>query len=186
MFPCLHIRNTNNFDWKQDLRSFLIEGASILTSSRVLTFCLPRRCWLQFLPKTDERLVQAIGCHTVSYKGFKQKVITYANDYHRVKGDTLKVQNCHELKSSTLGLLRSWRLSRSNDLETQNDENFRWKFVKTRWNPKFGLSDLKTDLLTSTTSVIFFKNYISKISASSWEKWAIARLSSQTFKISQY
>ena len=29
--------------------------------------------------------------------------------------------------------------------------------------------------------VNFFKNYIFKISASSWEKWAIARLSSQTF-----
>ena len=30
-------------------------------------------------------------------------------------------------------------------------------------------------------SVNFFKNYIFEISASSWEKWAIARLSSQTF-----
>ena len=36
-------------------------------------------------------------------KVFKQKVITKANNYHRLKGDTLKVQNCHELKSSTLG-----------------------------------------------------------------------------------
>ncbi len=35
-------------------------------------------------------------------------------------------------------------------------------------------------------SVNFFKNYILKISVSSWEKWAIARLSSQTFKISNF
>ena len=33
-------------------------------------------------------------------------------------------------------------------------------------------------------SVFFFKKYIFKINASSWEKWAIAWLSSQTFKIS--
>ena len=33
-------------------------------------------------------------------------------------------------------------------------------------------------------SVFFFKKYIFKIRASSWEKWAIAWLSSQTFKIS--
>ena len=33
---------------------------------------------------------------TVSQERFKQKVITQANDYHRVKGDILKVQNCHE------------------------------------------------------------------------------------------
>ena len=32
-------------------------------------------------------------------------------------------------------------------------------------------------------SVIFFKNCIFKISASSWGKWAIARLSCQTFKL---
>jgi hypothetical protein len=33
-------------------------------------------------------------------------------------------------------------------------------------------------------SVNFFKNYIFKISTSSWEKWAIACLSSQTVRIS--
>ena len=32
--------------------------------------------------------------------------------------------------------------------------------------------------------VDFFKNYIFRISASSWEKWAIARFSSKSFKIS--
>jgi hypothetical protein len=48
--------------------------------------------------------------------------------------------------------LRSLRSPRSNNLETQNDENSKWKLVKTRWNPKFGLSDLENDLLTSTTS----------------------------------
>ena len=37
-------------------------------------------------------------------------------------------------------------------LEIQNDENSKWKLVKTRWNPKFGLSDLENDLLTSMTS----------------------------------
>ena len=37
-------------------------------------------------------------------------------------------------------------------LEIQNDENSKWKLVKPRWNPKFGLSDLKNDLLTSMTS----------------------------------
>ena len=35
-------------------------------------------------------------------------------------------------------------------------------------------------------SVNFFKNYIFKISASSWEKWAIAWLSSQTVRISNF
>ena len=38
------------------------------------------------------------------------------------------------------------------NLEIQNDENSKWKLVKTRWNPKFGLDDLDNDLLTSTTS----------------------------------
>ena len=33
-----------------------------------------------------------------------------------------------------------------------NDENSKWKLVKTRWNPKFGHGDLENDLLTSTTS----------------------------------
>ena len=46
---------------------------------------------------------------------------------------------------------RSLRSLRSNDLKTKNDENSKWKLVKTRWNPKFGLSDLENDLLTSTT-----------------------------------
>ena len=39
-----------------------------------------------------------------------------------------------------------------NDLKTQNNQNYKWKLYKTRWNPKFGLSDLKNDLLTSMTS----------------------------------
>ena len=34
--------------------------------------------------------------------------------------------------------------------------------------------------------VIFFGNYIFKIQGSSWEKWAIARLSSQTLKITSF
>ena len=58
--------------------------------------------------------------------------------------------------------LRTLRSPRSNNLEIQNDENSKWKLVKTRWNPKFGLSDLENDLLTSTTSEgaqwIFSKN----------------------------
>ena len=102
-------------------------------------------------------------CITVSSNGFEQKVITQANDYQRVKGDTLKVQNCHEWKSSTLGFSRSLR---SKDLETQNDENSKPKLAKTRWNPKFGLSDLENDLLTSMTSEeaewIFSKNIFLK------------------------
>ena len=67
---------------------------------------------------------------------------------------------------------------------------FEWKLVKTRWNPKFGRSDLKNDLLTSMTSEgaqwFVFKNYIFKISASSWEKWAIAWLSLKSFKITTF
>ena len=47
---------------------------------------------------------------------------------------------------------RTLRSPRSNNLKIQNDENSKWKLVKTRWNPKFGLSDLENDLLTSTTS----------------------------------
>ena len=57
---------------------------------------------------------------------------------------------------------RTLRLPRSNNLEIQNNENSKWKLVKTRWNPNFGLSDLENDLLTSTTSEgaqwIFSKN----------------------------
>ena len=57
---------------------------------------------------------------------------------------------------------RTLRSPRSNNLEIQNDENSKWKLVKTRWNPNFGLSDLENDLLTSTTSEeaqwIFSKN----------------------------
>ena len=40
----------------------------------------------------------------------------------------------------------------TNNPEIQNDENSKWKLVKTRRNPKFGLGDLENDLLTSTTS----------------------------------
>ena len=47
----------------------------------------------------------------------------------------------------------------------------------TSWQP-LDLNDL------GRGSVFFFKKYIFKISASSWEKWAIAWLSSQTVKIS--
>ena len=36
--------------------------------------------------------------------------------------------------------------------QTQNDQNSKWKLVKIRWNPKFGLSNFENDLLTSTTS----------------------------------
>ena len=49
---------------------------------------------------------------------------------------------------------RTLRSPRSNNLEIQNDENSKWKLVKTRWNPKFGLSDLENDLLTSMTSEV--------------------------------
>ena len=122
--------------------------------------------------------------HTVSLKGFKQKVITQANDYHRVKGENLKAQNCNELKSPILGFLRLLRLLWWNDLKTQNDKNFKWRLVKTRWNLKFGLSNLENDHLTSMTLKgisDFFQKYIFRISALSWEKWAVARLSSQAF-----
>ena len=47
---------------------------------------------------------------------------------------------------------RTLRSLRSNNLEIQNDENSKWKLVKTRWTPKFGLSDLENDLLTLMTS----------------------------------
>ena len=49
-------------------------------------------------------------------------------------------------------LLRSPRSPRSNDLETQNDEYSKRQLAKTKWNPKFSLSDLINDLLTSMTS----------------------------------
>ena len=59
-----------------------------------------------------------------NFKYFRTKYFqVICPHYHRVKGDTLKVQNCHELKSSTLGFLRLLRSPRSNDLETQNNEN---------------------------------------------------------------
>ena len=47
---------------------------------------------------------------------------------------------------------RTLRSPRSNNLKIPNNENYKWKLVKTRWNPKFGLSDLENDLLTSMTS----------------------------------
>ena len=47
---------------------------------------------------------------------------------------------------------RTLRSPRSNNLEIQKDENSKWKLIKTRWNPKFGLGDLENDLLTSMTS----------------------------------
>ena len=50
--------------------------------------------------------------------------------------------------------LRTLRSLRSNNLEIQNNKNSKWKLVKTRWNPKFGLGDLENDLLTSTTSEV--------------------------------
>ena len=68
------------------------------------------------------------------------------------------------LKCKEGPFLRSWRSPRSDNLEIQNYENFKWKLIETRWNPKFGLRDLKNDLLNSTTSEvaewIFSKNYI--------------------------
>ena len=123
---------------------------------------------------------------TVSSKRFKQKVITQANHYSRVKGYILKVQNCHELKSFNLGFLRLLRSPRSNNLETQNYENFLMKAYNNSMKSKIwpqrprkwplDLNDLERG------SVNFFKNYICNISASSWGRWAIARLSSQTYK----
>ena len=81
-----------------------------------------------------------------------------------MKGDILKVQNCHEWKSSTLGFLRSLRSPRSNNLETQNYKNSKWKLAKTRWNPKFGLSDLENDLLTSMISEeAFFQTCVIRV-----------------------
>ena len=80
--------------------------------------------------------------------------------------------------------LRSLRSPRSNNFETQNNENSKWKLVKTRWNPKFGLSNLQNDLLTSTTSErakwIFSKITFLK-SGHQVEKNELARLSCQTF-----
>ena len=55
-------------------------------------------------------------------------------------------------KCFRLPFWRTLRSPRSNNLEIQNYKNYKWKLVKTRWNPKFGLSDLKNDLLTSMTS----------------------------------
>ena len=48
--------------------------------------------------------------------------------------------------------LRSLRSVRSNNLETQNDKNYKWGLFKSRWNPKFDLSNLENDFLTSLTS----------------------------------
>ena len=48
------------------------------------------------------------------------------------------------------------------------------------WKWPLDLNDL------GSGSVIFFKNFIFKISASSWGKWVIAWISSQTFKIQNF
>ena len=58
------------------------------------------------------------------------------------------------LKKIPVSFLRSLRLQRSNNLETQNNENSKRKLVITRWNPKFGVSDLENELLTSTASKV--------------------------------
>ena len=58
---------------------------------------------------------------------------------------------------------RTLRSPRSNNLEIQNDKNSKWKLVKTRWNPKFGLSDLENDLndLGRGSVISFKKSYFS-------------------------
>ena len=67
------------------------------------------------------------------------------------------------------------------DLETQNDNKSKWKLVKTRWKPKFGLSDLENDLLASTTSDEA-RWIFSKITFLKSVHQAEARLSSQKFR----
>ena len=71
-------------------------------------------------------------------------------------------------------------------LPRSNAENYKWKLIKNRWNPKFGLRDFENGLLTSRGSVNFSKKYIFSIKAKHWEKWAIARLSGQTLKITGF
>ena len=73
-------------------------------------------------------------------RDLKKKVITQANHYH-------KVQNCHELKSSTLGFLRF----------CTNQMKFKIWSQRTQ--------KLPLDLIKG--SVNFFKFYIFKINASS-------------------
>ena len=72
-----------------------------------------------------------------------------------------------------------WRkFSNENLLKLDEIQNLASATSKmTSWQP-LDLNDL------GRGSVFFFKKYIFKISASSWEKWAIAWLSSQTVKIS--
>ena len=108
---------------------------------------------------------------TVYQEENKQKVITQAHDYRRVKGYTLKVQNCDKRKSSTLGFLRSLRSPRSNNLETKNNKNFLVKTYENQMKPKIwpqrprkcplDLNDLGRGWVN------FSKNYIFKISESS-------------------
>ena len=61
-------------------------------------------------------------------------------------------QKCNFWKKIPEPLLRSPRSLRSNDLETQKNKNSKWKPIENRWNPKFGLQDLKNGLLTSRIS----------------------------------
>ena len=50
---------------------------------------------------------------------------------------------------------RTLRSPRSNNLEIQNNENSKWKLVKSRWNPKFCLSDLR---VLKNGSLKYFEN----------------------------
>ena len=102
-------------------------------------------------------------------ENFDDKVVTYLifsferTDFKNVIFE--KIPWAHSEKTP--------RSPRSNDLETQNDKNSKWKLIKNRWNPKFGLRDLENGLLTSRTSEgaqwIFPKNTFFK-SGQSTEK----------------
>ena len=73
---------------------------------------------------------------------------------------------------------KRWKFSNENLWKLDEIQNLASATSKmTSWQP-LDLNDL------GRGSVFFFKKYIFKISASSWEKWAIAWLSSQTVKIS--
>ena len=90
-------------------------------------------------------------------KSFRENLLNPISPLWEKCQFVLKVQKCHELKFSTLGLLR---LPKS--YKPKTTEIFKLKPMKTRWNPKFGLSNLENDFLTSTTlkgaQWFFFEN----------------------------
>ena len=67
---------------------------------------------------------------------------------------------CIDLRSFSKYLCVSFLKPLRSPRSIQNDKISKWKLVKTRWNPKFGLSHFENDLLTSEEAEWIFSKII--------------------------